>query len=576
MKTILKYSLALLASGAMFTSCLGDLDTQPLSENISTADQAFASPESYSRYANYAYAYFSFVSQGDPGSSDIAVDNAGQSEYIRQYMDLNEMAADSFKVCDAWTDDYVKPLQYGKWNGTNAAVVAVYQRGLKAVAMCNEFLSEAVSGDAAVIGRGHEAVLDDVRAYRSELRLLRALHYEILMDLFGNPPMVSAEGMAAGALPTQLGRTELFKWIESELLALTEDEFLADKPFAYPRLSKGAAWAILARMYLNAEVYTGTARWEDAKKAAEKVINEGGYELCPDYKYLFLQDNSTNGAQKEFIIAAMYDKEKTQSYGGTTHLMLGAVNENMATKEVHLLFGLENPIYNGQWNGYHVSNEFVMENFNLQGVVWGGSEVAWGYDVERSDYRAAFYNYGFTPEFVNESSDITTGWACLKWVPLDSNKKSTMVVENPAGGDPLTYAFSSADFPIFRLAEMYLIAAEAEARMKGGVLSKGDAGYGYLETIYKRANGEDAELDFEIDLDWILKERVRELMWEGHRRVDLNRYGLFLTAEYPWPYKNGIKSGVSAIESHRSIYPIITSDMITNGQLKQNPGYPER
>lgn len=568
MKQILKYSLALLASGAMFTSCLSDLDTQPLSQNISTADQAFAKPESYSQYANYAYAYFSFVSQGDPGSSDIAVDNAGQSEYIRQYMDLNEMAADSFKVCAAWSDDYVKPLQYGSWNGTNAAVVAVYQRGLKAVAMCNEFLSDAVSGDAAVIGRGHEAVLDDVRAYRSELRLLRALHYEILMDLFGNPPMITYEGMTSGALPTQMGRAELFKWIEGELLALTEDEFLSDKPVAYPRVSKGAAWAILARMYLNAEVYTGTPRWSDAKNAAEKVINEGGYELCPDYKYLFLQDNSTNGAQKEFIVAAMYDSVKTQSYGGTTHLVQASVNENMATKEIHLLFGLENPIYNGQWNGYHVSNEFVMENFNLQGVVWGGSEIGWGYDVARSDYRAAFYNYGFAQEFNNETSDITSGWACLKWVPLDSNNYSLMADKG--------YAFSSADFPIFRLGEMYLIAAEADARMKGGELTTGDAGYNHLLTLYRRANGEEATIPFTVDLDWILKERVRELMWEGHRRVDLIRYGLFLTAEYPWPYKNGIKSGVAAMESHRSVYPIITSDMITNPGLKQNQGYPER
>ena len=123
---------------------------------------------------------------------------------------------------------------------------------------------------------------------------------------------------------------------------------------------------------------------------------------------------------------------------------------------------------------------------------------------------------------------------------------------------------------------MYLIAAEADARMKGGELTTGDAGYNHLLTLYRRANGEEATIPFTVDLDWILKERVRELMWEGHRRVDLIRYGLFLTAEYPWPYKNGIKSGVAAMESHRGIYPIITSDMITNPGLKQNQGYPER
>jgi hypothetical protein len=103
---------------------------------------------------------------------------------------------------------------------------------------------------------------------------------------------------------------------------------------------------VLARLYLNAEVYTGTARWSDAKTAAEKVITEGGYELCDNYKYLFYQDNTTNGAQKEFIIAAMYDTKTTPSYGGTTHLAVAAVNETMKT-EAHKLLGLPNPIYNG-------------------------------------------------------------------------------------------------------------------------------------------------------------------------------------------------------------------------------------
>ena len=570
MKKILLYSVALLTSGALITSCVSDLDTKPLSPNVITADVAFAKPESYAQYANYAYAYFSLVSQGDPGSSDIAVDNAGQSEFIRQYMGLNELSADSFKIIDAWSDDYVKPLQYGYWTGTNAAVMAVYLRGLKAIAMCNQFLDDAVSGDGAVTGRGHEAVLDDVRAYRSELRLLRAIYYEILMDLFGNPPIVTLESIQSGSLPKQIGRKALFEWIESELLALTEDDNLPARPISYPRLSKGAAWAVLARMYLNAEVYTGTARWEDAKKAAEKVINEGGYELCPNYKYLFLQDNSTNGAQKEFIVAALYDSEATPSYGGTTHLVQATVNETMATQEIHFLFGLENPIYNGNWNGYHVSNDFVMKNFDLQGVVWGGSEIAWGYDVEKSDKRAAFYNYGFTNDFVNETSILNTGWACLKWVPLDSNNYSKMAAEG--------YAFSSADFPIMRLAEMYLIAAEAEAWMKGGQLSSSDQGYQYIKTIYARANGEAAaqNLPFTIDLDWILKERVRELYWEGHRRVDLIRHNLFLTAEYPWPYKGGSKAGVAALESHREVYPIISSDMITNPELEQNAGYPRQ
>ncbi|MBR5850179.1 MAG: RagB/SusD family nutrient uptake outer membrane protein [Alistipes sp.] len=568
MKKIFLYSVALLTAGSlMFTSCVDDLNTKPLSPNVITADVAFAAPESYAQYANYAYAYFSFVSQGDPGSSDIAVDNAGQSEYIRQYMALNELAADSFQIIDAWSDDYVKPLQYGYWNGTNAAVMAVYLRGLKAIAMCNQFLDPAVSGDAAVTARGHESVLDDVRAYRSELRLLRALHQSILMDLFGNPPVVTLESLQSGSLPKQMGRDKLFTWIETELKELVNDPNLSDTPIAYPRLSKGAAWAILARLYLNAEVYTGTARWSDAKTAAEKVITEGGYELCGNYKHLFMQDNTTNGAQKEFIIAAMYDTQTTPSYGGTTHLAVATVNETLKTK-AHELLGLANPIYNGSWNGYHVSDDFVMKNFDLKGVNWenNGDAITWGYDVAASDQRAAFCNYKMSKDFTNETSELNNGWFCLKWMPITTDNRSYMIEQ---GND-----FSSADFPIYRLAEMYLISAEAEARINGGTLSSTDAGYQRIKAIRQRANGTDDVMPMTLDLDYILKERARELYWEGHRRTDLIRYGYFLSATYPWPNKGGIANGVATLDSHRTVYPIISSDMITNGALDQNEGYP--
>ena len=190
-----------------------------------------------------------------------------------------------------------------------------------------------------------------------------------------------------------------------------------------------------------------------SKEDAEKVINEGGYELCPDYKKLFLQDNSTNGAQKEFIIAAMYDTKTTPSYGGTTHLAVAAVNETMKT-EAHKLLGLPNPIYNGSWNGYHVSNDFVMKNFDLQDVNWeNNGEISWGYNRETSDKRAAFCNYKMENTFYNETSELNNGWFCLKWMPVTSTMHSYMIEQ---GND-----FSSADFPIYRLAEIYLISAAA-------------------------------------------------------------------------------------------------------------------
>ena len=560
MKKFLLYSVALLTSATMITSCLGDLDAEPLAESTITADKAFEAPESYDQYVNYAYSYFSLVSQGDPGKSDLDFDDAGQSEFIRQYMILNELTTDAL-TCN-WGDDYIDGVQYGKWTATNAAVKAVYLRGLKAVAICNQFLDESVSGDGAVKGRGHEAKLDDVRTYRAEMRLLRAIYYEIMMDLYGNPPLCLPENIGTTNFPQQLGRAGMFAWIENELLELIEDENLPAQRVVYPRLSKGAAYAVLARMYLNAEVYTGTARWADAQKYAELAITSGGFELCKKWENLFRQDNSTNGAQNEFIVAALYDGATTPSYGGTTHLLYASVYADLRLISSSL-FGFSSDIYMNQWNGYHVSDEYVMNNFELQGVDWANKNQ-WGYDRAASDQRAVFTNAGFTKDIDPESADINTGWACLKWVPLTSDNKAACIESG--------IEFSSADFPIFRLGEMYLISAEAEARLNGGSLTSSSAGYKRIAQLRERANGV-ADMPMTIDLDYILKERVRELMWEGHRRVDLIRYGYFTSASFPWPYKGGIANGAVALSDHLKVFPIITTDLIANPNLKQNQGY---
>lgn len=559
MKKIFLYGVSVLMSASLAVSCLGDLDTMPIDQTVFTADKAFAEPESYSQYVNYAYSYFSLVSQGDPGSSDIAVSDAGQSEFTRQYMILNEMPTDALKC--VWNDSYVPEIGYDRWNASNTAVLAVYLRGLKGVAICNQFLDESVSGDGAVSGRGHESVLNEVHAYRAELRLLRAVYYSILLDMFGNPPLVLPEHIGSSDFPRQMstdfneGRRLLFAWVESELKACIADDYLPAQRVMYPRLSKGAAWAVLARLYLNAEVYTGTARWQDAKDAAYEVIEHGGYQLCSNYEHLFLQDNSTNGAQNEFIIAAMYDCETTQSWGGTTHLVYSPAHDDYRVK-ISQALGYSTDIYKNVWNGYHCSEAFIDENFALTDV----EEGVFKYNGDKRARLCYFDN-----PFTNEVTDITSGYTCLKWLPITSTGEPLLVNKD--------IEQSSADFPFYRLAEMYLIYAEAEARINGGTLPSGGQGAQYLQKLGERANGSGYTLPATVDTDWILKERVRELMWEGHRRVDLIRYGRFTSSQYPWPYKAGVADGRAAIDSYRTVYPIISTDLIANPNLVQNPGY---
>ncbi|MEG0788628.1 MAG: RagB/SusD family nutrient uptake outer membrane protein [Alistipes sp.] len=568
MKKILLYSVACLTSVVMLSSCIGDLDTLPLNPTDNTSETAYKDKDSYLKGMAYVYSYFALVSQNDAGSSDLNISvTSGETELVRQYTMLNEVSTDAVKC--AWKDAYMGDLQYDKWTSSdNAAVISVYSRCMKAITTCNEYFLQ--TADDRLAARGHSDFAGDVHKYRAEMRFMRALYYYILLDLYGNPPFATEESIG-GDLPKQIGRENLYNWIESELVALTTD---ADMPafgtVPYPRATKGAVWAVLARMYLNAEVYTGTAQWEKAKAAAAEVIKMGykihkvqrGTHTLGAYAELFMQDNSTNGANEEFIFAVAYDKMTTQSWGGTTHLISGALNsaqgEGITTALGVPLVGDTKTMYLDCWNGYHVSDQYVA-NFDLQNVTW--EETGFGYNRASSDKRAFFYNGGQKKEM--EVLNINSAWICWKFNPLYSNNTYD------TGATNVNYKFSSADFPLFRLAEMYLIYAEAVTRIGGGMTTDATA-LGYIKELRDRAG---VTTPLSLNLDFLLQERARELMWEGHRRTDLIRYGYFTKASFSWPFKGGIADGKIAIDAFRTVYPILSSEMSTNPNLVQNPGY---
>lgn len=560
------YSLAIAAATSLsLNSCIGDLDTLPLNETDKTADQAYQTLGDLEKGLAYVYGSFSLVSQNDPGSADINVSDAGQSELIRQYVILNEMSVGTLKC--TWGDSYIADLQNNSWSSNpNSATLAVYTRCMMTVTRANEFLIQSAKKSA----------IEGVSQLRAEARFMRALAYYLLMDLYGNPPF-ALEANVGGALPEQIGRPALFDWIESELKSIMgkegviEGEVLANKGgVEYPRADKGAAGAVLARMYLNAEVYTETARWEDAKAAAEEVIGMG-YGLSPKYDELFMQDNTENAeARKEFIFAISYDSDNSQSWGGTTHLISASLDD-VASEVIakSLGFPAGSMVSRERWNGYHVPSEYV-ENFELSDVKWGQTikdgtvanwtpEIGLGYDREKSDRRAFFYNVGSKEAY--DRTSVNTGWRCWKFTSRDSKG-------NLYSGDDNT-KFSSADFPMFRLAEMYLIYAEAVARLNGGITTDAKA-MGYVESLRTRAG---LTMPSSMDLDFILKERACELMWEGHRRTDLIRYGYFTSAQHPWPYKGGVPDGKVALPKYRTVYPILQSDLSENPNLVQNEGY---
>jgi hypothetical protein len=366
------------------------------------------------------------------------------------------------------------------------------------------------------------------RYFRAEARFLRAYQYWVLMNEFGNPPFVDENSPIGATDPKQISRADLFKYIESELKAI-DPLLVKPKLNEYGRADEAADWALLARMYLNAQVYTGTAHWTDAMTYAKKVI-DAGYQLMPQYSRLFMADN--NVGNTETILSINYDGVNTQNYGGTTFIINSSISSQMKPAS----FGL----VNGGWAGNRATQ-------SLPTLFTGTGET--------SDSRNMFFSKGHTLN-MDTLQSFTSGYATTKF----SNATSSGGIGATSNG-----VFASTDFPLFRLAEMYLIYAEASLR-SGTDVATGLIDYNLVRT---RAG---ASVAGSITLQDVLNERGRELYWEATRRTDLIRYGLFTSGTYLWAFKGGVLTG-KGVEDYRNLYPIPANDITANPNLKQNTGY---
>jgi starch-binding outer membrane protein, SusD/RagB family len=358
-----------------------------------------------------------------------------------------------------------------------------------------------------------------------------------LMDLYANPGFVDeTTPIGAGALPDRITRANLFTFLETELKALDAD-LPAAKSNEYGRADKATAWALLARMYLNAQTYTGTAKWTEAITYSKKVI-DAGYTLLPNYRHLMLADNNLNNT--EAIWTLNYDGVKTRNYGGTTFIVNASVNgDNTKQKDSCGLTG---------WSGIRTTKNLPM--------------LFPGYPnfTTAPDKRALFFTQGQTVD-IADITKFTDGLAVIKF----RNKTKT----EQYGSDP-GRTFSDIDFPVFRLAEMYLIYAEAVTR--GGTGGTAAEAVNYFNLLRRRAYGDNSGDVSSLNTDLILDERARELYWEGFRRTDLVRYDRFTDASYLWPWKGGVQSGTGA-PSYRRIYPIPATEVGANPKIIQNPNY---
>ena len=511
--TFNKITVLTAVSMMSMVSCIGDLDVAPIDERITTSATVYSDTESYKAGLAKLYASFALTGQQGPaGAGDVGGVDEGFSCFIRSLWNMNELSTDEA----VWTypgdaEGTIFNLHYNNWVPSDIIPTALYARIMNVAALSNEYIRATSSnlGDP------------DISKFNAEARFLRALAYYYGVDLFGKMPFVTEEDLPGAFFPPEISREDLFAYVESELLAIKP--LLGEARFEYGRADKGACAMLLAKLYINAEVYINQARYTEAIAQLSEVI-AGGYALAPEYLHNFLADNHTS---PEIIFAQLYDGQRSQAYDAVNVMIYGNTG-------------------NGGWSGLRTTSAFVDQFDDL------------------NEARALFATSNQSLE-IDEVNQPSQGYGIFKFRNVTKN--------GVAGSHP---QFQDTDFPMFRLADAYLMYAEAVLR--GGTGGDLNTALGYVNAIRTRpgdvtnGNAAGAITLAELDLDFILAERARELYWEAHRRTDLIRFGKFTGDDYVWPWKGGVKEGTS-IEEKRALFPIPASDRGSNPNLSQNTGY---
>lgn len=512
------------------TSCLDDLDTKPTYET-SLENLLQKDPNAVEGLVGKLYASLSMSSAQGPGSSDVSGPDGGETVFLRNVWNLQDFTADGMK--NRWGDDGLDQLTTtSNWNSNNKFFRYLYDRVYYTVPQANNLI----------------AVLKKIehpkkQQYISELRFLRALSYFYMIDCFGKGVLVTEDDLGSTAPKPQATRTELFNYVEKEL---KEIEPVIERNAGYGHANKSAVQMLLARLYLNAQVYTGTAKFAEAATFAKKVIDEGGYSLDTNFLRVFSINNSSS---PEIIFPLIADPFGTESYGNTTYIINGSTGGTPRT-----LSASDYGLTGDGWGGHRATKAWYgLFGSSLSDYTQGSLSAL----STSTDIRAQlFWTNGHSYE-MNDYKTWTDGFPSIKFRNL-----------NTAGNSTVTN-FSGTDFPLFRLADAYLMYAECAIRGAAGTTLA--QALTYVNLVRARA-GASTVVQSDLTLNFILAERGRELNLEGVRRMDLIRFGKFTGGSYVWPWKGGVQNGTS-IPSTYNLFPIPNSALNANPNLTQNPGY---
>jgi len=532
-------TIAIVLSLFMNTSCLKDLDVKPKDTFSIMAGNIKENPIYVKEVLGKIYSSFIVSGQGDNGGPDIVSSDEGFFITMRALWNCQEITTDE-AIC-AWGDIGVADLRTQTWSPSNPFLTALYQRLSLSITFANDFI-RLTKDDTDLT----------LMQYNAEARFLRALAYSWLMDLFGNPPFTTEADGVGKFYPKQIERAKLFNYIVTELQDI--EGKLGESKFCYPQADQASAWMLLARLYLNAEVFTGTAKWDSCKIYCDKVINSGKYSLASNYRLNFTADND-GGHNPEMIFAFAEDGVHTRGYGGTTFIIESCSDAVYIRAE-----GFHGLTSNTNWNGNRLRKQFLNVLVDTLAVYGNVPIPATDSLFSMCKDKRIFLKMKKSIDIPSASSTGDYGVGVYKFT--SKNLDGTL----PANFNP---AFACTDFPIFRYADALLMRAEAAYRLGDKEAAKQD-----INKIRERAFGNtDGNIQTsDITDEFILNERGREFYYEGQRRTDLIRFGQFTNGSYTWQWKGGSYEG-SATDSHLNLFPIPGDEVASNPNIKQNKDY---
>jgi starch-binding outer membrane protein, SusD/RagB family len=467
------------------------------------------------------------------------------------------------------TDEAILPARGGNWYDNQNYLMLHYHTWTKDHGNTNgtwNWLSIVIGTTNQALSILDKTMPDDAskQSTLAELKMVRAVAYFMMMDLYGNVPIITEYGDFTPK--SNSPRKDVFNFIEKEVKDNLPYLSPASGVSTYGRANKYTAFALLAKMYLNAEVYTGEQRYNDCIAASDSVINSGSYAIEPRNSYLKMFYPNNGPSMKEFIFAIPYDPAFT-ALPGTNGFMYQArydVPRSMRNRftlpftpsaarstlpEFYAYFNDPDDIRNQQW--------LAGPQVNYNGTPVNVTTTKKGYDqfYNGADGSAPYtYQVTLTPnielrqsvsafDLGNDEVAWNQGYRNIKFYP-----DSTSTSRN-----------QSNDVPFLRYSDIILM--KAEAILRGGTTTMGHTPVTLVNMV--RSNRTTSTPLSGVTLEDIYAERNREFAWEAWHRNDMIRFGKF---EDSW----GFKTDASP---HKRIFPIPTSAMAVNPALVQNPGY---